>query len=83
MGGTSSTSKKIKKNIYITNVIVAKTRINEKKIEKELMEFLNDMLDFFLIIDNSFKPTLNKDVENEIKKYLTMKEDINNKNNKN
>ena len=43
------------------------------------MEFLNDMLDFFLIIDNSFKPTLNKDVENEIKKYLTMKEDINNK----
>ena len=51
----------------------------EKKIEKELMEFLNDMLDFFLIIDNSFKPTLNKDVENEIKKYLTMKEDINNK----
>ena len=43
------------------------------------MEFLNDMLYFFLIIDNSFKPTLNKDVENEIKKYLTMKEDINNK----
>ena len=43
------------------------------------MKFLNDMLDFFLIIDNSFKPTLNKDVENEIKKYLTMKGDINNK----
>ena len=33
------------------------------------MKFLNDMLDFFLIIDNSFKPTLNKDTENDIKKY--------------
>lgn len=27
------------------------------------------MLDFFLIIDNSFKPTMNKDISNEIIKY--------------
>lgn len=78
MCGTSSTSKNKEKHLYY-KCNCCKTRINEKKIEKELMEFLNDMLDFFLIIDNSFKPTLNKDVENEIKKYLTMKEDINNK----
>lgn len=78
MGGTSSTSKNKEKHLYY-KCNCCKNRINEKKIEKELMEFLNDMLDFFLIIDNSFKPTLNKDVENEIKKYLTMKEDINNK----
>ena len=78
MGGTSSTSKNKEKHLYY-KCNCCKTRINEKKIEKELMKFLNDMLDFFLISDNSFKPTLNKDVENEIKKYLTMKEDINNK----
>lgn len=30
------------------------------------------MLDFFLVIDNSFKPTLNLDTENEIKKYKTI-----------
>ncbi|MFR4157612.1 MAG: recombinase family protein [Bacilli bacterium] len=78
MGGTSSTSKNKEKHLYY-KCNCCKTRINEKKIEKELMKFLNDMLDFLLIIDNSFKPTLNKDVENEIKKYLTMKEDINNK----
>ncbi len=73
---------KIKKKHLYYKCNCCKTRINEKKIEKKknLWEFLNDMLDFFfLIIDNSFKPTLNKDVENEIKKYLTMKEDINNK----
>ncbi len=33
------------------------------------MKFLNDMLDFFLVVDNSFKPTLNQDTEQEIKKY--------------
>ena len=48
------------------------TRINENRIEKSLMKFLNDMLDFFLIVDNSFKPTLNLDTENEIKKYKTI-----------
>lgn len=78
MGGTSSTSKNKEKHLYY-KCNCCKTRINEKEIEKELMEFLNDMLDFFLIIDNSFKLTLNKDVENGIKKYLTMKEDVNNK----
>ena len=45
------------------------TKDTEIRIEKSLMKFLNDMLDFFLIVDNSFKPTLNKDTENDIKKY--------------
>jgi len=49
--------------------IVIFTNYNENRIEKSLMKFLNDMLDFFLIVDNSFKPTLNLDTENEIKKY--------------
>ena len=44
-------------------------RISEKKIEKTILKFLNDMLDFFLIIDNSFKPIMNKDTSNEIIKY--------------
>lgn len=35
----------------------------------KFINILNDMLDFFLIVDNSFKSTLNKDTENDIKKY--------------
>ena len=40
------------------------------------MKFLNDMLDFFLIVDNSFKPTLNKDTENDIKKYKQLETEL-------
>lgn len=40
------------------------------------MKFLNDMLDFFLIVDNSFKPTLNKDTENDIKKYKQLESEL-------
>lgn len=39
MGGTSSTSKNKEKHLYY-KCNCCKTRINEKKIEKELMEFL-------------------------------------------
>ena len=71
MGGSSSTSKNKTKHIYY-KCASCNTRINENRIEKSLMKFLNDMLDFFLIVDNSFKPTLNLDTENEIKKYKTI-----------
>jgi len=68
MGGESSTSGTGDKHIYY-KCNSCKKRISEKKIEKELIKFLNDMLDFFLIIDNTFKPTISKDVELEINKY--------------
>lgn len=68
MGGSSSTSRNQVKHVYY-KCANCKIRINENRIEKSLMKFLNDMLDFFLIVDNSFKPTLNKDTENDIKKY--------------
>lgn len=78
MGGSSSTSKDNTKHIYY-KCACCKTRINEKKIEKLLMNFLNDMLDFFLIIDNSFKPTINIDVENDIRKYEEIKKELDTK----
>ncbi len=68
MGGCSSTSKTGKKHIYY-QCSKCRTRISEKKCEKSILKFLNDMLDFFLIIDNSFKPIMNKDTSNEIIKY--------------
>lgn len=68
MGGCSSTSKTGKKHIYY-QCSKCRTRISEKKTEKSILKFLNDMLDFFLIIDNSFKPIMNKDTSNEIIKY--------------
>ena len=68
MGGSSSTSKTGKKHFYY-QCSHCTLRISEKKIEKTILKFLNDMLDFFLIIDNSFKPIMNKDTSNEIIKY--------------
>ena len=68
MGGSSSTSKSGTKHFYY-QCSHCTLRISEKKIEKSILKFLNDMLDFFLIIDNSFKPTMNKDISNEIIKY--------------
>lgn len=68
MGGCSSTSKSKKKHVYY-QCSKCRTRISEKKCEKSILKFLNDMLDFFLIIDNSFKLTMNKDTSNEIIKY--------------
>ncbi len=81
MGGSSSTSKNKTKHTYY-KCANCNTRINEKKIEESLMKFLNDMLDFFLIIDNSFKPTLNQDTEQEIKKYNTIENDLKEKENR-
>ena len=78
MGGSSSTSKDNTKHIYY-KCACCKTRINEKRIEKSLMTFLNDMLDFFLIIDNSFKPMINIDVENDIIKYEEIKKELDTK----
>lgn len=78
MGGESSTSGTGDKHIYY-KCNCCKKRISEKKIEEELMKFLNDMLDFFLIIDNSFKPSMCRDIEEEIIKYEKMKNDLNDK----
>lgn len=72
MGGSSSTSRNQVKHVYY-KCANCKIRINENRIEKSLMKFLNDMLDFFLIVDNSFKPTINIDVENDIRKYEEIK----------
>lgn len=78
MGGESSTSGTGDKHIYY-KCNCCKKRISEKKIEKELMKFLNDMLDFFLIVDNSFKPTMCTDIELEITKNEKIKTELNNK----
>lgn len=78
MGGESSTSGTGAKHIYY-KCNCCKRRISEKKIESELMKFLNDMLDFFLIIDNSFKPSMCRDIDEEITKYEKLKKDLNDK----
>ena len=78
MGGESSTSHTGEKHIYY-KCNCCKKRISEKKIEKELIKFLNDMLDFFLIIDNTFKLSINKDTELEIEKYKKIKLELNDK----
>lgn len=81
MGGSSAASKSKKKHIYYfcNN---CKTRIAEKKLEKPLMNFLNDMLDYFLLIDNTFKPYLNQDVDHELKRYNKLLEELKTKENR-
>lgn len=78
MGGESSTTGTGDKHIYY-KCNCCKRRISEKKIESELMKFLNDMLDFFLIIDNSFKSSMYRDIDEEITKYEKLKKDLNDK----
>ena len=78
IGGESSTSGTGDKHIYY-KCNYCKRRISEKKIESKLMKFLNDMLDFFLIIDNSFKPSMYRDIDEEITKYEKLKKDLNDK----
>ena len=75
IGGSSSTSKNKTKHSYYL-CANCKTRINEKKIEKSLIKFLNDMLDFFLIVDNTYKITLNTDTENDIKRYKQLESEL-------
>lgn len=51
MGGCSSKSHTGEKHCYY-HCAKCNTRISEKKIEKQMINFLDDMLDFFLLIDN-------------------------------
>ena len=67
MGGCSSKSHTGEKHCYY-QCANCKTRVSEKKIEKQMINFLDDMLDFFLLIDNTYKPYLYQDTENELKK---------------
>ena len=78
MGGSSSTSKNKPTQIYY-KCNCCNTRINEKKIEKPLMLFLNGMLDYYLLIDNNFKSFFNEDLNIEIDKYNKMLDKCNKK----
>ena len=78
MGGSSSTSKNKPTQIYY-KCNCCNTRINEKKIEKPLMLFLNDMLDYYLLIDNNFKSFFYEDLNIEIDKYNKMLDKCNKK----
>lgn len=78
MGGSSSTSKNKPTQIYY-KCNCCNTRINEKKIEKPLMLFLNDMLDYYLLIDNNFKSFFNEDLSIEIDKCNKMLDKCNKK----
>lgn len=78
MGGSSTTSKNKPTQIYY-KCNCCNTRINEKKIEKPLMLFLNDMLDYYLLIDNNFKSFFNEDLNIEIDKYNKMLDKCNKK----
>ena len=71
MGGCSSTSHTGDKHCYY-QCASCKLRISEKKIEEPLLNFLNDMLDYFLLIDNTFKPFLNSDTSSELNRYTKM-----------
>ena len=81
MGGSYSLNKSKNKHIYYKCASCNKL-ISESKIEKELMKFLNDMLDFFLIVDNSFKTSINTNVDSEIKKFTKLKEELKTKSNR-
>ena len=76
MGGSSTTSKNKPTQIYY-KCNCCNTRINEKKIEQPLMLFLNDMLDYYLIIDNNYKSFFNEDLTIEIKRYEKILKDLN------
>ena len=78
MGGSSTTSKNKPTQIYY-KCNCCNTRINEKKIEQPLMLFLNDMLDYYLIIDNNYKSFFNEDLTIEIKRYEKILKDLNTK----
>lgn len=67
MGCCSSKSHTGEKHCYY-QCANCKTRVSEKKIEKQMINFLDDMLDFFLLIDNTYKPYLYQDTESELKK---------------
>ncbi len=76
MGGCSSKSHTGEKHCYY-QCANCKTRVSEKKIEKQMINFLDDMLDFFLLIDNTYKPYLYQDTEKELKKYNKIINELN------
>lgn len=78
MGGSSTTSKNKPTQIYY-KCNCCNMRINEKKIEQPLMLFLNDMLDYYLLIDNNYKSFFNEDLTIEIKRYEKILKDLNTK----
>lgn len=78
MGGSSTTSKNKPTQIYY-KCNCCNTRINEKKVEQPLMLFLNDMLDYYLLIDNNYKSFYNEDLTIEIKRYEKILKGLNTK----
>ena len=78
MGGSSTTSKNKPTQIYY-KCNCCNTRINEKKIEQPLMLFLNDMLDYYLLIDKNYKSFFHEDLTIEIKRYEKILKDLNTK----
>ena len=76
MGGSSTTSKNKPTQIYY-KCNCCNTRINEKKIEESLMLFLNDMLDYYLLIDNNYKSFFNEDITVEIERYDKILKELN------
>lgn len=76
MGGCSSRSHTGEKHCYY-HCANCKTRVSEKKIEKQMINFLDDMLDFFLLIDNTYKPYLYQDTEKELKKCNNIIDELN------
>lgn len=78
MGGSSTTSKNKPTQIYY-KCNCCNTRINEKKIEEPLMLFLNDMLDYYLLVDNNYKSFFNEDLTLEIKRYEKILKELNTK----
>ncbi len=78
MGGCSSKSHTGEKHCYY-QCANCKTRVSEKKIEKQMINFLDDMLDFFLLIDNTYKPYLYQDTEKELKKCNRIIDELNTK----
>lgn len=75
MGGCSSKSHTGEKHCYY-HCAKCNIRISEKKIEKQMINFLDDMLDFFLLIDNTYKPYLYQDTESELKKCNKMIDEL-------
>lgn len=78
MGGCSSKSHTGDKHCYY-QCTKCKIRIREKKIEKVTINFHDDMLDFFLLINNTFKPYLYQETENELRKYNKIINELNTK----
>lgn len=78
MGSCSSKSHTGEKHCYY-QCANCKTRVSEKKIEKQMINFLDDMLDFFLLIDSTYKPYLYQDTEKELKKCNKIIDELNTK----